>query len=860
MSRGALGVAGYRVRATLRHRWGGYLSLIILVGLIGGLGLGSLAAARRTQSSFSTFLASTNPSDLSVSVYSGGGAGGSNNPDYDPALTAAIARLPHVRHVAVAIEVTGAPLTSDGSPRLGVTGEAYPVASINGLFFTQDRVAVTKGRLPSPDRPDEIVMSPIVAKRLGFHVGQVIPYGFYSDAQQNLPGFGTRAVPPALRANLTIVGLASLNSEIVEDDVDTLPTIIPLTPAFARGLLAHKGEQFTGALIFGIQTKGGAATVPAVEREVAALIPPGVISTDHLLAPVVAKADRSLKPISIALGVFGAISLLAALLIAAQLIARRYRVDRGELQILRALGASPSETMLDGLIGFEVSILIGSVLAAVIAVALSPLAPLGPVRPVDPSAGISFDWAVLGLGVVVLFVLLSAVAVLLAYLTAPHRAALRPRIRSTAGARVVAITARAGLSAPGVVGVRMALEPGEGRSAVPVRSALLGSVLAVALVVTTLTFGNSLQTLVSRPALYGWNWTYILQPVGAGSGNVPQATLSLLKRDRFVAAYSGASYNDMEIDGQSVPFLVENVDAAVAPPILSGHAVEAPRDVVLGAATMAALHKHLGQYVTVSYGTAADAPVYLPPTRLLIVGTATFPAIGFASTVSDHTSMGTGVLLANQMFPKAFANAVDSGPDPALDGPSLALVRIRPDAPTAAALASLQRIAGETDKVFAAAEGSGGNQLVVQGVQRPAEIVNYKTIGHTPTLLVSGLALGAVVALALTLLASVRQRRRDLALLKTVGFVRWQLAAAVAWQATVAAVVGIAVGIPLGIVAGRWLWDLFARQIYAVPYPTVSVVSVLLVALGTLVLANVIAAVPARSAARTPTALMLRAE
>ena len=148
----------------------------------------------------------------------------------------------------------------------------------------------------------------------------------------------------------------------------------------------------------------------------------------------------------------------------------------------------------------------------------------------------------------------------------------------------------------------------------------------------------------------------------------------------------------------------------------------------------------------------------------------------------------------------------------------------------------------------------------MQGVQRPAEIVNYKTIGLTPTYLVSGLVLGAIAALALTLLASVRQRRRDLALLKTVGFVRRQLAATVAWQATVAALVGIVVGIPLGIVAGRWLWDLFARQIYAVPYPTVSVPSIALVALGTVVLANVVAAVPARNAARTPTALMLRAE
>jgi hypothetical protein len=222
--------------------------------------------------------------------------------------------------------------------------------------------------------------------------------------------------------------------------------------------------------------------------------------------------------------------------------------------------------------------------------------------------------------------------------------------------------------------------------------------------------------------------------------------------------------------------------------------------------------------------------------------------------------MGTGALLALQLLPKSFARAFNSGPNPALDGPSLALVRMRPGVPPPVALASLQRIVVASDRVFASVEARGGNVLVVQGVQRPAEIVNYKTIGLTPTLLVSGLALGAVVALALTLVASVRQRRRDLALLKTVGFVRRQLAAAVAWQATVAAVVGIAVGIPLGVIAGRWLWDLFANQIYAVPYPTVSVGSIFLVALGTLLLSNVVAAVPARTAARTPTAVLLRAE
>jgi hypothetical protein len=223
--------------------------------------------------------------------------------------------------------------------------------------------------------------------------------------------------------------------------------------------------------------------------------------------------------------------------------------------------------------------------------------------------------------------------------------------------------------------------------------------------------------------------------------------------------------------------------------------------------------------------------------------------------------MGTGALLANQVMPKSFVAALNGGASSQLDGPNLALIRLKADAPPRAALASLQRIARAADQAFASAPGgAAGNAIVVQGVQRPAEIVNYKTIGLTPVLLVSGLALGAIAALALTLLASVRQRRRDLALLKTMGFVRRQLAAAVAWQATVAALVGIVVGLPLGVVAGRWLWNLFADQIYAVPYPTVSVLALCLVVVGTLALANAIAAVPARTAARTPTAFLLRSD
>jgi ABC-type lipoprotein release transport system permease subunit len=110
------------------------------------------------------------------------------------------------------------------------------------------------------------------------------------------------------------------------------------------------------------------------------------------------------------------------------------------------------------------------------------------------------------------------------------------------------------------------------------------------------------------------------------------------------------------------------------------------------------------------------------------------------------------------------------------------------------------------------------------------------------------------------LASSVRRRRRDLAVLKVLGFVPRQLAAAVAWQASIAAAVGIVVGIPLGIVLGRWLWTLFAQQIGAVPAPTVPAGWIAAVVALALVLANLVAAVPGRRAATTPTALVLRGE
>ena len=145
-------------------------------------------------------------------------------------------------------------------------------------------------------------------------------------------------------------------------------------------------------------------------------------------------------------------------------------------------------------------------------------------------------------------------------------------------------------------------------------------------------------------------------------------------------------------------------------------------------------------------------------------------------------------------------------------------------------------------------------------VQRPAEIVNYRTMGTAPALLGVGLALAAVTALGLTLIASVSRRRRDLAVLKVLGFTRRQLGAVVIWQASVAAVIGTVVGVPLGIVVGRVLWHRFAVAIHVVPSSMVPGLSIVLVALGALFLANLVAAIPGIQAARTSSAVLLHAD
>lgn len=81
-----------------------------------------------------------------------------------------------------------------------------------------------------------------------------------------------------------------------------------------------------------------------------------------------------------------------------------------------------------------------------------------------------------------------------------------------------------------------------------------------------------------------------------------------------------------------------------------------------------------------------------------------------------------------------------------------------------------------------------------------------------------------------------------------------------AWQSSIAVAIGVMIGLPLGIVLGCTLWNLFAHEISAVPVPSVPGLAIVLIVVGAMVLANVVAMIPGRMAADTSTGLGLREE
>jgi hypothetical protein len=823
-----------------RSRDGGIGSLVIfalLVGTIAGLGMAAMAGARATENSYATLLARSNSSALSLDF------GG-------PVSTSLLAKLPGVRHVEAAdFSFTAFPLNRDGAPVItkGIAnGDVAAVASIDGEYFNQDRVSVTDGRMASPRRIDEFVTTALAERLMGWHVGERIRMGFYTGAQAESPKFGTSSDPPAAIHIEHLVGTVVFTDAVVQDEADQYPTYYLFTPASAKHLAS--GAQY---VTYNIQLKAS-STIAQVEREIIKALRPGQTYVIHITSVDEGEVERSIRPEALALGVFGSLAFVAALLTGLQLINRRLRQQRVDQESMRAMGARHSTLMVDSVTGPVLATVAGAVVAYVIAVALSPFTMLGPVRPLLPRHVRLGDSIVLFALAAFVLVLVVATAAFAERLTPKPGSSLRARAASRSHLAQAAMNA--GFSAPAVTGIHFAFESGHGRRAAPVRSVLTGLVLAVTMITTTLTFASGLSTLVARPVLFGWNWNYAL----TSNNEVPSQSVAVLQHASNLVEFTGVSFGDVQIDGVTEPTLIAKPNLRVSPPLLSGHGLEAVNQIVLGAATLSQLHKHLGQTVTVSYGAKKDYPAYVPPTRLTIVGSATLPAVGGSGTL--HSSMGVGAIIDVDTEPAVFKAIIREGA--VLPGDDMVFVRLRPGVSVTEGLAVMRRAAKAGNHQYAALPlgKGGGDQVSVLGVQYPAEIINYRSTGTTPLWLALAFALGVTIAFGLTIGSSVRQRRRELAVLRTLGFTRRQLGASVAWQASSSVLVGVVIGVPLGILVGRELWTLFARQIYAVPLATVPTVSLVLLGVTALVLANVVAIAPRRSASRTPVGAALRAE
>ena len=213
--------AWYRFTASWRRLAAGYVALVLVVGLGGGLALGSIAAARRTASSFTTFLASTNPSDLTIEP-----AGGGSGPPSAAAvrqLTEAIRRFPHVRHVESHVALAAS--FRIGSHRSRNLSSVLMVGSVEGLWFNQDRFTVTEGRQAAPRDPHQVMVTTAAAQVLGVHVGQSFEVAVQGAAESS----HTASYP------VTVVGIGDVNRDVVQDQIERFPTYVVATPALTRG-------------------------------------------------------------------------------------------------------------------------------------------------------------------------------------------------------------------------------------------------------------------------------------------------------------------------------------------------------------------------------------------------------------------------------------------------------------------------------------------------------------------------------------------------------------------------------------------------------------------------------------------------
>lgn len=824
-----MGGIGRCLRAELRARWRVWGAIAVLIGLAGGVVLTTAAGARRTDTAYTRYLAASNASDVLISPRARG----------RPRFYDAVEKLPQVASAATLVGLSTFMPDRDNF-------QIQAVVSADGkLARTIERPKLVAGRMYRPDRADEAVADRNLANALHLKAGSRL----HVFAAATTPEGGPQ-LDQSFPIDLTIVGIAVTRENVVPvNALASLPTLMG-TPALLRDVerfydgKPFQYDSYDGAFV---RLKAGASKSEFTQQaeELAQQFPeagaPLFVADQHAQA---AKVQRAIRPQATALALFSLLAAIASLFVIGQIVSRQLFLASSDHPTLKALGMGRTQLLAIHLGQVVLVAGVGAALAVLISVAASPFMPIGPARLAEPHPGFAANWAIIGLGAVAIVALLLIREAWPAWRLATSPTSVQggvPIAGDERPSRLLEAVTRAGAPATTSVGMRLALEPGRGRTAVPVRSALAGTVLAVAAVAAAFTFGTNLVRLVHTPKLYGQQWDLAAD---SQFGKLDRARTDAFFGDHGVAAWTYGDYADLTVAGKPVPAIALQGAHGheLWPKVIEGRTPQAPDELIVGTKTLDAIHRSVGDTVEVTPEQGDAQPMH-------IVGRATFPFFGRGSF--GTLGLGEGAAMQDDVAPTGSCDQDSPG---APCGFNFVLARLRAGSGRAATLAALRR------ELPASRVCPEDQECGIQTVQRPVDILNYSRIQSTPLALAAVLGLLALATIAHLLVTSTRRRRRDLAVLKTLGFVRGQVSSAVAWQASTLVIVALLVGIPLGVAAGRWVWQLFADQLGVPPAPRIPTVAVVLAVPVALIVANVLAAGPGWVAGRLRPATVLRTE
>ncbi|HUP71117.1 MAG TPA: FtsX-like permease family protein [Acidimicrobiales bacterium] len=266
---------------------------------------------------------------------------------------------------------------------------------------------------------------------------------------------------------------------------------------------------------------------------------------------------------------------------------------------------------------------------------------------------------------------------------------------------------------------------------------------------------------------------------------------------------------------------MEPQQGTIGATVLAGRAPVAPDEVLVGGDLLRNVNRKVGE--TIRLGGDAGQGTYR------VVGRVSVPII-------DSDSRSDGLVLTLDGLERLVSTVAGE------DGLAL-VVRWAPGTDLAAARATMEEAGFVYDPPFV-----------------PTEVDNLGELGAIPEALAGFLAALGLVATAHALAVTVRRRRRDLAVLRALGFTPGDTRCTVAWQAMTTAAVGLAAGVPLGLVAGRSAWSSVANGLDVVDRPSMPLLAIVLAVPAGLVLVNLLAFFPGRAAARLRSAVVLRGE